>query len=1037
MKLKFKHQPFQADAAAAICDIFTGQPKIERQIYRKDVGIIRPAQMTFLGSAEGQASVSLDLSETGFSNAPFQISEGQMLENVRRIQLRNGIKPDDTLVPVIAKVEEKVGKAKKTTTYTMKYNFDIEMETGTGKTYVYIKTMYELNARYGWTKFIVVVPSVAIREGVFKSFQVTEEHFMEEYKKKIRFFLYKSSNLTDIDNFASDSGINVMIINAQAFNARGKDARRIYMQLDSFRSRRPIDILSRTNPIVIVDEPQSVEGKRTQERLGEFNALFTLRYSATHKQKHNVTYRLDAQEAYNTKLVKKIAVKGISVTGSTGTDGYLYLHQIVTSVNKAPIGMLEYEVRSGGGIRKITRQVNVGYNLYDNSGDMEQYDGFVVSDINAYTNTLAFTNGVTLHAGDVVGQVSEEQIRRIQIRETIMSHLDTERELYAQGIKVLSLFFIDEVSKYRVYGEQEGLGEYAKIFEEEYKNALIQQAEFGKDAYYAYLDGISASDTHDGYFSMDKQKRIINSETKGKSTQSDDSDAYDLIMRDKERLLSLDEPVRFIFSHSALREGWDNPNVFQICTLKKLSSSDIRARQELGRGLRLCVNQNGERMDASVLGANVQDINKLTVITDYEYTSYVKALQEGLAEAVTDRPRTVNTALFEGRKIEDARGNAVTISGELAQVIFEELIHANYVKGGKLTDQYYEDKRTGNLNIGDDCKEYASGIVRVLDSVYNPKAFEIENGFDDRVTPIINNDNFAKKEFKELWARINKKSAYTVNFDENELIRHSIQALNLHLKVTPISFRVVKGELKSIKSKMDLETGSAFTVDQADVKSHSIQANEAVTYDLLGKIALKTGLTRASVAKILMGIEPLVFKQFAQSPEEFIDKASELIEEQKATVVIEHITYHMTSATYEENIFTDHKLKGKLGVNAITTDKRHIFSHLIYDSEVEKRMGEQLETSGDVCVYAKLPKGFHINTPVGKYNPDWAIAFMEGAVKHVYFVAETKGSMSTMQLKKVEELKIECAKKHFEKISNATVKYDVVDGFEGLMALVR
>ncbi|MFR9545980.1 MAG: DEAD/DEAH box helicase family protein [Rikenellaceae bacterium] len=1044
MKLKFKHQKFQADAASAICDIFAGQPKIERQKYRKDTGIEQEQNIQMTMETDGISFGTKKISETGFNNAEIHISDTQILDNLKRIQRNsNNIAPSSDIEKAVVQVTN--DRTKKKEKVTMKYNFTVEMETGTGKTYTYIKTMYELNQKYGWTKFIIVVPSVAIREGVYSSFKITSEHFAEEYGKKIRYFVYKSTNLTDIDNFASDSGINVMIINSQAFNAKGKDARRIYMKLDSFRSRRPIDIISKTNPIVIIDEPQSVEGEKTKERLTEFKPLFTLRYSATHKEPYNMVYRLDALEAYNKKLVKKIAVKGISATGSTGTEGYLYLQQIVLSKNKSPQAMLEYETKGASGHRKVVRKVGVGYNLYEHSGNLEQYQGFTVAEIDGRTDTLTFTNGISVRSGDVFGSVSEEQIRRLQIRETILSHLEKEKELFYKGIKVISLFFIDEVAKYRLY-DNDGkalLGEYAAMFEEEYNEIISTfQTEIDKDDYYKYLEKIKTSKTHKGYFSIDKNKKtgkekFIDGKVDRKTASSDDSDAYDLIMKDKERLLSLSEPVRFIFSHSALREGWDNPNVFQICTLKKLSSSDIRSRQEIGRGLRLSVNNQGERMDVNMLGAEVQMINKLTVITDYEFTAYVKALQEGIADVVADRPKEITVSLFENKVIEDASGTKVVIDHNLATDIYEELIAEGYVRKGKLTDKFYEDKDSGSLSLAEEVKDYAESVISILDTIYNPEAFKIDNDRDSTVTASINDDNFSKAEFKALWKKINKKTAYIVDFDENELIQKSIVSLNKNLRVSQIYFKVAYGEMDQISSKNALSSGEAFKIDEAKTSKASIRANSSVKYDLIGKIIAETGLTRANTVKILQGIEPAVFSQFSQNPEEFIIKAASLINEQKATVIIEHITYNMLDDEYGETVFTEPTLKGKLGVNAMETDKRHIYDYLIYDSKVELEMASELEVREEVCVYAKIPKGFFINTPVGKYSPDWAIAFKQGAVKHIYFVAETKGDMSTLQLKKAEELKKNCAMEHFKAISSDTVKYEIVDSYENLLKIVR
>ena len=661
MKLQFKHQPFQAEAADAVCDVFCGQP-YRTVTYRRDLGDLTGMQISTYDT------------EVGFRNQPLvpDLTNRRLLDNLRAVQRRNGLKPSDELTgPGV--------------------NLSIEMETGTGKTYTYVKTMYELNKRYGWSKFIIVVPSVAIREGVYKSLQTTQEHFAGEYNKKIRFFIYNSDRLTEVDRFASDSAINVMIINMQAFNS-SKNQRIIDKKLDTFRSRKPIDIIAKTNPILIIDEPQSVEGKQTKESLKKFQPLFTLRYSATHKEKYDMVYRLDALDAYNQHLVKKIAALGVTLEGSTATNGYVYCEGIDLYKDKAPTARLGFEVKGAAGTRTVVRKVYGGDDLYDLSNGLAEYaDRYRIlpNGIDGRDNSVTFLNGLKIYAGQICGNEQLVSLqRRIQIRETIRTHIQRERELYPRGIKVLSLFFIDEVSKYRSYDGDDDAGrngEYAQMFEEEYENVVGNlQREFGDDAYMEYLNKINPHRTHQGYFSIDKKKgkkaRFVESKVDRKTQLSDDAEAYDLIMKDKERLLSMDEPVRFIFSHSALREGWDNPNVFQICTLKKQSDSDIRSRQEIGRGLRLCVNQQGERMDESVLGSEVQELNKLTIITDFSFGEYVKALQAGLSEVLADRPRKVEPQLFLGKDLQNANGESVRVTKELADAIYEDLIQNGYVR---------------------------------------------------------------------------------------------------------------------------------------------------------------------------------------------------------------------------------------------------------------------------------------------------------------------------------------------------------------------
>ena len=1015
MKIQYKHQKFQRDAAQAVVDVFTGQP------------YGTPTYMMDRGSGYIQQSITDDVDFTGWNNMKVipELADSVVLEQIQKIQRTNQIKQSDKLEG--------------------KYNLTIEMETGVGKTYTYIKTMYELNKHYGWSKFIVVVPSIAIREGVYKSFQMTQEHFAEEYGKKIRFFIYNSAQLTEIDRFASDSSINVMIINSQAFNAKGKDARRIYMKLDEFRSRRPIDIIAKTNPIVIIDEPQSVEGKQTKKNLEEFNPLMTLRYSATHKSDsiYNMIYRLDAMEAYNKKLVKKISVKGITETGNTATTGYVYLQSI--NLSKAdPTATIQFDVKGATGLKKVTKTVGIGFNLYDNSGELQEYkDGYVIKFIDGRDDSIEFLNGTKLFAGDVIGKYDEDQLRRIQIRETILSHIERERQLFSKGIKVLSLFFIDEVKNYREYDEagNQTNGKYADMFEEEYKDVLNNmQCEIGDEEYWKYLESISAENTHAGYFSIDKKGRMTDSKLSDKKEKtSDDIDAYDLIMKNKELLLERDpkkSPVRFIFSHSALREGWDNPNVFQICTLKQ-SGSDVRKRQEVGRGLRLCVNQDGERMDANVLGADVHNINVLTVIASESYDQFAKGLQTEIAEAIADRPRKVEKSLFVGRTIADNNGVDYIIDDDMADDIQYSLIVEKYIDSkGQITEKFYEDEKADNLKFSDAVMAYAKGIAEILKSVYDAKAMMPEDARKNNIELHVDQNKMAMPEFKELWNRINSKSVYVVDFDSDELVKKAIDELNAKLRVAKIRITVQSGSMEKIDSKAQIASGDAMKLEKTKEYDSTAAVSSSVTYDLVGKLVEATGLTRKDIVRILTGIQPSVFDQFKYNPEEFIIKAGNLINEQKATAIIEHITYNVVDEKYDTDIFTEPTIKGKLGTNAMKAN-RHLYDHIVYDSTNEKEFAEKLDTCEDVAVYVKLPNGFYINTPVGHYNPDWAISFKKGTVKHIYFIAETKGSMDTMQLKEMESSKIHCAREHFKAISSDSVKYDVVHTYEDLMDLLK
>lgn len=1011
LKLQFKRQKFQADAAKAVVDVFAGQP------------YLTPTYLMDRGTGY-QQSVTDEEDFTGWRNERIvpELSDKIILEHLQKVQRANQIKLSEKLEG--------------------HYNLTIEMETGVGKTYTYIKTMYELNKHYGWSKFIVVVPSIAIREGVYKSFQVTQEHFAEEYGKKIRFFIYNSSQLTEIDRFASDSSINVMIINSQAFNAKGKDARRIYMKLDEFRSRRPIDIIAKTNPILIIDEPQSVEGAQTKERLKDFCPFLTLRYSATHKADsiYNMVYRLDAMEAYNKRLVKKIAVKGITESGSTATESYVYLEGI--NLSKAdPTATLQFDYKGATGLRKKTMKVGIGFNLYDNSGYLDEYkNGFVVKFIDGRDNSVEFLNGIKIYAGDVIGKVSEEQLRRIQIREAILSHIERERQLFHKGIKVLSLFFIDEVAKYKQYDEAGNPynGIYADMFEEEYNDVVGNlQIEFGDEDYVKYLDAISAHETHAGYFSIDKKGKLTDGRIDKKEKTSDDSDAYDLIMKNKELLLDRDpkrSPVRFIFSHSALREGWDNPNVFQICTLKQ-SSSEVRKRQEVGRGLRLCVNQDGERMDVNALGSDVHTVNVLTVIASESYDSFARGLQEELADAVAGRPVAVTADLFKGKVITDIKGNEQVIDADMAQAIYFDLIVNGYIdKKGALTDKYYDDKANGEIKVAEEVADSRDAVIKILDTVYDANAMKPDDSRSQNVELQVDPEKLAMPEFKALWKRISPKSVYVVDFDTDELVKKSIDALNTKLHVPKVFFKVEEGEMDEIKSRDELKEGNAFSKKKSSTydSGRRIRTNNSVKYDLVGKIVSETGLTRKAVVDILVGIDKTVFDQFAYNPEEFIIKASGLINDEKATAIVQHIAYNMLDERYSTDIFTEPAIKGRLDVNAMKA-QRHLYDHILYDSANERNFAADLDTNTSVAVYVKLPDSFYIATPVGRYNPDWAIAFYEGTVKHIYFVAETKGSLRSMELRDIEKAKIHCAREHFKAISSGNVVYDFINSYQALL----
>ena len=890
-----------------MCAIFNGQPN-------------KSASFTIENTSPQREIKELSELFTMWGNHEIELSDSQILANLQSVQHDNGLKESDSLAGNI---------------------FTIEMETGTGKTYTYIKTIHELHKLYGWSKFIIVVPSIAIREGIFKTFEMTESHFManSDYTRA-DYFIYDSANLSKINAFASDSGLKIMIINSQAFNARGQDARRIRMELDEFRSRKPLEVIAGVRPVLIIDEPQSVEGQKTKESLQEFNPLFTLRYSATPREYYNLVYKLDAVDAYKQKLVKRIKVTGISLGNISASGSYVYLRGIIKS-KRDPVAQVEFDRRtSSGELKRVTKTLREGSDLYKESGELDEYkSGFIIKTIDGLNGTIEFLNGSLLNSGEVSGLLDDNELRRIQIRETIQAHLEKERQLYSMGVKVLSLFFIDEVSHYRKYNDDDDDDEdsstngiFAKMFEEEYNEAVRNfQLEINDSGYAGYLASIEASRTHAGYFSIDKKNHVVNS-------KDNDTSAFDLIMKDKERLLSLGEPVRFIFSHSALREGWDNPNVFQICTLKN-STSDIRRRQEVGRGLRLSVNQDGDRMDESLIGADVQEVNELNVIASESYKTFSAGLQQEIAESLPD---------------------------------------------------------------------YKGQVV-------------IRNARDRGVRVKLDESKLSSPEFMELWRRINHRSVYSVDFNEDDFINESARDMDENLRVPQIVVNIETGTLKD-----DL------TFETKGVKAKMLRnPGKSISYDLVGRLSKNTGLTRKVIVKILKKIERVKFSLFSVNPEVFISQATEIIKRNKAEFSSREIKYiPIENESYSAKIFGDLTLREISPDSLEDTHRTGLYDYAVCDSQVEKNFARDLDSSDDVALHVKLPNSFTITTPAGKYNPDWAVTFKGD--RNIYFVAETKGSTDTFQLKGSELAKIRCAREHFRALSQDT-SYQVVAGFQDLI----
>lgn len=1017
--------------------MFAGQGYRDKVSYIRDLGKTQSNQLVLSGDSE--CAVYDRMNDIGYRNDDIRLSDEQLLFNIRQVQNENNIKQSAALVKELDCL-----------------SLDVEMETGTGKTYTYIKTVFELNKHYGWSKFVVVVPSIAIREGVNKSFQITADHFMEHYGRKIRFFIYNSADLNLLDEFSQSSGISVMIINTQAFarsfsysdngKKKNKEQLIIYDRRDEFGTRRPIDVIRANRPVIILDEPQKMGGNTTKTALLNFNPLFILNYSATHVEQHNLVYVLDALDAYNKKLVKKIEVKGFEVRNFRGTDGYMFLEQIIVSPKLPPMARLEFEIKYNKSTNRETRILGVGSNLYKESKRMEQYDGYTVSEIDPVSNTVTFTNGVSVQVGDVIGDISESDMRRIQIRETIISHFEKEERLFNMGIKTLSLFFIDEVAKYRQYDENgnELLGEYGKMFESEYLSVAREYCNLFDTDYQRYLKSTCSdiSAVHNGYFSIDKKTgRSIDSERKRGSDFSDDTTAYDLILKNKERLLSFAEPTRFIFSHSALREGWDNPNVFQICTLKH-SESNIAKRQEVGRGLRLCVNQNGDRMDVMSCGESVHDINKLTVIASESYKSFVSDLQRDVKTVLYHRPTSASYEYFRNKYVK-LGSTSVLIDDRFARLIYRYLVKNDYIDDNdRVTDTYRNACDSDNLApLPDELQSMSDGIHSLIQAVYDDSVigdmFSNAHGTKLRSNPL--NENFEKAEFRELWSLINHKYAYTVKLDTDRLIERATAHINERLFVSQLQYTSTVGEQKEQINADEIDRGESFDRLKTSTRILPHLGNIEIKYDLVGKICEGTTLTRRTVAAILQGVREDKLYMFRYNPEEFITKVARLINEQRAELIVDNITYYQIDGSYSDDIFTREN-KSKSIEKAFVAHKAiqdYVFTDGFASMSNERKFLEDLDAAQEVCAYAKLPRAYRIPTPLGNYSPDWAIAFNRGTVPHIYFVAETKGTTDTLSQRPIERAKIACAMKLFNEQLNGTVRYHDVGSFAELFDIIN
>lgn len=982
MKLKFIDQPYQTDAVNAICDIFEGC-EIKDSLFTIEVNQKNELDL----DGEGVSYF------VGHSNK-LTIDDFTMLKNVQEIQSKNDIKMSNDL---------------------QKKNFTIEMETGTGKTYVYTKTILELNKRYGFTKFIIVVPSIAIKEGVNSSLKATKEHFMEKYDNVVyNYFTYDSNHLERIRDFSTSTNIEIMIINIDAFRKSFNNpdeeskANLIHRLNDKLNGNKPIDLIASTNPIVIIDEPQSVDGtKKSKQALASLNPLCTLRYSATHKELYNLMYRLTPVDAYQEHLVKHIEVNSVSIDKAT-TKPYVKLLS-VSDKNGYTCRLEIYKNNmKKGTIEKKPITAKTGDDLWESSGEVDYYKdkGYIVDNIDCFPGEeyVAFTNGELLNIGDVIGNVDDKAVKRAQIHETIKSHLDKELHYIKQGIKVLSLFFIDEVAKYRDYSREDEKGDYQIWFEEEYKK-LINQSRYKRlrEDYgdYISLDPVAV---HDGYFAQDGKGRIKNSSGK----TNDDETTYQLIMKDKERLLSFDEPIRFIFSHSALKEGWDNPNVFQVCTLIE-TKDKMTKRQKIGRGLRICVNQNGERVtDAKY--------NTLSVIANESYKEFSKKLQKEL-ETDNFKFGIIESISFSGISVKQYDGQLVELSQKDSESIYDYLVENDYVtSSGKITNKYHQDKHDDKFVLPEQFESFTAKVIKRIEKL--SKEIEIKDA-STKIEVKLNKDVQLSPEFIALWDKIKQKTVYTINMDMDRLKKEAVEQIQ--------NMPTIKAEKIDVQiTNVDITRQGVKDAGHQVKELGGVYEFEQMTYpDFIRRLQDTTGLLRKTIIDIVGKSNRL--KEFYINPEEWIKQVSKILLAVKKENLTDGIKYEKSNEYYEQDfIFNDEGLYGYKDRNVIKANSdRSLYDHTIYDSDIEKNFAIEADNDDDVVLYAKLPSRFKIDTPIGDYNPDWVVVLNTDNGEKLYFVAETKGTENINDLKGTEKKKILCGRKHFEVIDTG-IKYEVV-----------
>ena len=976
MKLQFdKDLPYQRQAIAAVVDLFKGQT---------------PRQSNFTVAAWGKQIGMLD-TDHGVGNR-LELDEGDIIKNLQAVQLRQGLAQTKLL---------KKGQ----------YDFAVEMETGTGKTYVYLRTILELNKNYGFTKFIIVVPSIAIKEGVYKSLQITKEHFKNIYDNCIyEFFIYNSEKLEQVRNFAVSDNIQIMIINIDAFRKSFEDTSKeskaniIHRRNDRMNGLKPIELIKETNPIVIIDEPQSVDTTpKAKEAIKSLNPLCTLRYSATHADKHNLVYQLDSVDAYELGLVKQIEVAGLE---SKDYHNNAYLKLVSVDNKKSPIkAKIEIDQHSNGKVQRKTVTVKQGDDLHEKSGGRDVYQGYVINEIYCAPGKeyVDFTSKPeVLPIGSPVGDIDDLAIKRQQIRKTIEEHLDKELRLKGLGVKVLSLFFIDRVSNYRYYDEQGNpqKGKYAIIFEEEYK-ALISQTKYNA----LHIDTeIAPEGVHNGYFSQDKKGAL--KDTSGK-TQADE-DAYNLIMRDKERLLSFATKLRFIFSHSALREGWDNPNVFQICTLNE-TNSEVKKRQEIGRGLRLCVNQKGERLHGF-------GINTLTVMANESYESFARGLQEEIEREEGIKFGVMESHFFANIPVQQPDGSFAYLGQKASEKLHAFFATKGYINDqGKVQDKLKTDLKNNTLELPAEYEQARTDIVALVKKVSGN--LNIKNNADKRKVG-LNKQVFLSEEFKLLWDKIKYKTTYSVNFDSTKFIDQCCREL-------PKNLRVESAKLVYTKATLDIAAGGVQATERNRETVLATNVRETLP-DIISFLQNETNLTRRTIVDIL--IKSNTLHLFKKNPQKYMDEVAKVISAQMRLAIVDGIKYTKIGAEeyYAQELFLDKELFGYLSRNMLESSKS-VYQYVIYDSANEAGFAEKFEHNPSVKIYAKLPQWFKISTPLGSYNPDWAVLIEKNGEQKLYFVLETKANVLPESLRPTERAKIACGYKHFAELGNAVVFREIDD----------